>query len=453
MRVVVVGDCLLDVDVTGVATRLSPDAPVPVVDITGSVDRAGGAGLVATMLARDGFEVTLVTALGADDAAARIREVLPGVRVVTAALDGPTPVKTRVRADGHAIARLDQGGGAPVRIEIGDAELAALESAEAVVASDYGRGMLAHHRVREAIARRARTTHVVWDPHARGAEPVPGVALATPNLAEAAALSGAPVRELGAAMDAAALLRTRWRSAAVAVTLGGDGAVLSTGTELPVMVPAQHVDAADPCGAGDRLAASAAVALANGDDVRDALRRGVADASAFLRSGGVASLQRPPQPTPLPGHAAGAIAVAASTRAAGGTVVATGGCFDLLHAGHVRTLQAARGLGDCLIVCLNSDDSVRRLKGPARPIISEADRVDLLLALECVDAVLVFDEDTPSEAIRRLAPDLWVKGGDYRANDLPEAAVLAETGGRIVTVPHHPARSTSALAAALAAVS
>jgi D-beta-D-heptose 7-phosphate kinase / D-beta-D-heptose 1-phosphate adenosyltransferase len=453
MRVVVVGDCLLDVDVTGVAARLSPDAPVPVVDITGSVDRAGGAGLVATMLARDGLQVTLVTALGADDAAARIRAVLPGVHVVAAALDGPTPVKTRVRADGHAIARLDEGGGEPARITVGDAELAAIEAADVIVASDYGRGMLAERHVREAVSRRARTVPVVWDPHVRGADPVSGVTLATPNRAEAAALSGTPMGDLPTAVDAAAMLRERWDAAAVAVTLGGDGAVLSTGADLPIVVPTEHVSAADPCGAGDRLAASAAVALARGDDVRDALRRGVADAGAFLRSGGVASLQRPPEPTPLPGHAAGAIAVAASTRAAGGTVVATGGCFDLLHAGHVRTLQAARSLGDCLIVCVNSDDSVRRLKGPARPIISEADRVDLLLALECVDAVLVFDEDTPSEAIRRLTPDLWVKGGDYRANDLPEAAVLAETGGRVVTVPHHAARSTSALAAALAAVS
>ena len=148
-----------------------------------------------------------------------------------------------------------------------------------------------------------------------------------------------------------------------------------------------------------------------------------------------------------------ALIIAAATRAAGGTVVATGGCFDLLHAGHVRTLQAARLLGDCLVVCVNSDASVRRLKGGQRPIILEQDRVDLLLALECVDAVLVFDEDTPTEALRRLAPDLWVKGGDYRADDLPESAALAETGGRAVTVPYHPARSTSALAAALAAVS
>jgi rfaE bifunctional protein nucleotidyltransferase chain/domain len=146
------------------------------------------------------------------------------------------------------------------------------------------------------------------------------------------------------------------------------------------------------------------------------------------------------------------VAVAERVRAAGGTVVATGGCFDLLHAGHARTLSAARALGDCLVVLLNSDDSVRRLKGPERPILPEDDRVDLLLALECVDGVLVFGEDTPVDAIRRVRPDIWVKGGDYVAADLPEAAVIQEWGGRAVTVPFHPGRSTTKLAAALAKV-
>lgn len=453
MRVTVIGDCLLDVDVTGAAVRLSPDAPVPVVDITGSADRAGGAGLVATMLARDGVDVTLVTALGRDAAAQRLRDALPGIHLVEAQLAGPTSVKTRIRADGHAIARLDEGGGGVAPVDVDPAQLDAIERADAVVASDYGRGMLANELVRAAIERRAGAIPIVWDPHVRGAAPVGGVTLATPNRSEAAALSGAPLGGLGEAIDAARILGARWRAETIAVTLGGDGAVVCADGALPVVIPAQHVSAADPCGAGDRLAASAAVALATGEEVRDAVRRGVDDASAFLRAGGVASLELPAPPAPIPGHAAGAVAVAAHTRAAGGTVVATGGCFDLLHAGHVRTLQAARSLGDCLIVCLNSDESVRRLKGPARPIISEADRIDLLLALECVDAVLVFDEDTPTEAVRRLRPDLWVKGGDYRADDLPETLALAETGGRVVTVPHHPARSTSALAAALAAVS
>jgi D-beta-D-heptose 7-phosphate kinase/D-beta-D-heptose 1-phosphate adenosyltransferase len=136
----------------------------------------------------------------------------------------------------------------------------------------------------------------------------------------------------------------------------------------------------------------------------------------------------------------------------GGTVVATGGCFDLMHAGHARTLSAARALGDCLVVCLNSDESVRRLKGSPRPLMELDDRVDLLLALECVDAVIVFEEDTPLAAIARIEPDIWVKGGDYAAEELPETALMATWGGSTVTVPYYPGRSTTQLASALSRV-
>jgi rfaE bifunctional protein nucleotidyltransferase chain/domain len=145
--------------------------------------------------------------------------------------------------------------------------------------------------------------------------------------------------------------------------------------------------------------------------------------------------------------------LARSIRESGGKVVATGGCFDLIHAGHIRSLTAARELGDCLIVCLNSDDSVRRLKGPERPIIGQHDRAELLLAMECVDAVMVFDEDTPEAALARLRPDIWVKGGDYKGARLPEAELVESWGGRCLTVPFHPARSTTGLADALAKVS
>ena len=136
---------------------------------------------------------------------------------------------------------------------------------------------------------------------------------------------------------------------------------------------------------------------------------------------------------------------AARVRAAGGTVVATGGCFDLLHAGHVRALRAARALGDCLIVCLNSDASVRRLKGPDRPLVEQGDRAAVLAGLACVDAVAVFGEDDPRTILRALRPHVWAKGGDYAATELPEAAVLAEWGGRAVIVPYVAGRSTSGL--------
>jgi rfaE bifunctional protein nucleotidyltransferase chain/domain len=145
------------------------------------------------------------------------------------------------------------------------------------------------------------------------------------------------------------------------------------------------------------------------------------------------------------------VALAARVHAGGGTVVAAGGCFDVLHAGHVSLLQAARSLGDCLIVCLNSDESVRRLKGEGRPLNPAADRVVLLSALHCVDAVLVFAEDTPHAALHRLRPDLWVKGGDYDGQVLPETDLLSVWGGRAVTVPYLAGRSTTRLQAAEAA--
>jgi D-beta-D-heptose 7-phosphate kinase/D-beta-D-heptose 1-phosphate adenosyltransferase len=451
MRIVVVGDCLLDVDVVGSASRLGPDGPAAVVDVQETRERAGGAGLVATMLARDGVEVDLVTALGSDAAAASIVRALDGVRVHGGGLDGRTPVKTRVRADGQTVVRLDSACADLPSVQVDESRLDCLDAADAIVASDYGRGVLESPAVRARLEAVASRTPVVWDPHPRGGKPVPGVALATPNRVEASIMSGLPVTRVGEAAAAAALLREHWDAWAVAVTLGDLGAVLDDGGEVPVAVPAADVRVLDACGAGDRLASEAAVRLARGDVVREAVRCGVQRATAFLRAGGVASLEHPRIGEPTAG-APDALAVADATRAAGGTVVATGGCFDLLHAGHVRTLEAARALGDCLIVALNSDASVHRLKGDGRPIMAEQDRVDLLLALECVDAVLVFEEDTPAEAVRRIAPDLWVKGGDYEADRLPESAAVAEHGGRTVTVPYHPARSTSALAAALAAI-
>jgi rfaE bifunctional protein nucleotidyltransferase chain/domain len=140
-----------------------------------------------------------------------------------------------------------------------------------------------------------------------------------------------------------------------------------------------------------------------------------------------------------------AVDVVTAVRARGGTVVAAGGCFDLLHAGHVRLLAAARALGDCLIVCLNSDASVRRLKGQGRPVVADADRRAVLLGLAAVDAVVVFDEDTPERALAELRPDLWVKGADYAVADLPEADLLARWGGRAVVLPYLDGRSTSAM--------
>jgi rfaE bifunctional protein nucleotidyltransferase chain/domain len=181
-----------------------------------------------------------------------------------------------------------------------------------------------------------------------------------------------------------------------------------------------------------------------------AARAGVASASGFVASGGAAkwaapALRRQWLSSPSPSCAGEGRALAAAVHRQGGTVVATGGCFDLLHAGHISTLRAAREMGDCLIVCLNSDASVARLKGPTRPLVGERDRAHVLAALECVDAVMIFDEDTPHAAITELRPEVWVKGGDYGEQELPERSTVEECGGRVATVRYLDGHSTSGL--------
>jgi rfaE bifunctional protein nucleotidyltransferase chain/domain/rfaE bifunctional protein kinase chain/domain len=465
--IVVVGDALLDVDVTGDVRRVSPDAPVPVLDVVDEHVRPGGAALAALMLAADGHEVVLVTPLGDDEAADQLRAALPrAVTVLAMPHTGETPVKRRLRAGGQSLLRLDSGRhgavGAPDD-RVGEA----LASASGVLVADYGRGAAAQPELRVLLERVPRRVPVVWDPHPRGSSPVPGVALATPNLAEALQLSGvgsgSPATGdgdgggLATAAAAAAALSQTWRAGAVSVTLGARGALLSYGVGAPLVVPAPAAHAVDTCGAGDRFAAAAIAALADGAVATEAVQAAVLAAAAYVHAGGAAGLsarrqQAPATSHPGPDAAAEPAAddVVQRVRAVGGTVVATGGCFDLLHAGHVDSLRAARGLGDCLVVCLNSDASVRRLKGAGRPVVGQEDRARVLQALECVDAVLIFDEDTPEKVLRTLRPDVWAKGGDYAGAELPEAPVLAEWGGALVVLPYLRGRSTSDMVRTLA---
>jgi D-beta-D-heptose 7-phosphate kinase / D-beta-D-heptose 1-phosphate adenosyltransferase len=441
---VVVGDALLDRDLAGEAERLSPDAAVPVVERIEGRARPGGAALAAALAAADGRAVTLVTAVGDDAAGGELRALLEGagIELVDLGLQGPTPEKVRVLVGGRPVVRLDHGGRFGWPGAVTATARAAIGWASGVLVADYGRGIAALPGIREALAHAAGEAPVVWDPHPRGPDPVLGATLATPNRGEAVRFAPeVPGDGLAAVAARARALRLRWGAEAVCVTLGAGGALLDRDGAGPAAVPAPVSGPGDPCGAGDRFASRAAGLLADGAGAHDAVCRAVEAASAWVRAGGAASW-RPG------GHAAAepetdARAVAARVRRAGGTVVATGGCFDILHAGHVSMLQAARALGDCLVVCLNGDASVRRLKGPGRPVVGEADRAAVLLALGCVDAVLVFDEDTPEAALRALRPHVWAKGGDYRPEDLPEAAALAEWGGQAVILPFVAGHSTT----------
>jgi rfaE bifunctional protein nucleotidyltransferase chain/domain/rfaE bifunctional protein kinase chain/domain len=459
----VVGDSILDRDVDGSVTRVAPDAPAPVVDVASTDERPGGAALAALLLHRQGARVTLATCLGDDAAGARVRELLEGVEVVTLGVPAATRTVTRVRSGATTLVRLDTPAPPPDGALDAGGLAAALAGADAVLVADYGRGVAADAGVRAALSAAGRP--LVWDPHPRGPAPAPGTAVATPNRAEVTALTSSPRLDV-----AAGELRQAWDLPALVATDGERGAVVVDDARPPVFVPAPRAVAGDACGAGDRFAGTVALALAGGAPLVDAVGAAVHDVARWLASGGVTAEShtldrdhaRPVGELNLRdvhdhgivggehrheehdrGRSAASVRDHARRVGSGSTLVATGGCFDVLHAGHVASLEAARRLGDRLVVLLNSDASVRRLKGPSRPVNGVADRRRVLESLACVDEVVVFDEDDPRAALSRLRPDIWAKGGDYDVASLPEAALLPEWGGRVVLLPHLPDRSTT----------
>ncbi|WP_249043257.1 bifunctional heptose 7-phosphate kinase/heptose 1-phosphate adenyltransferase, partial [Georgenia thermotolerans] len=284
-HVVVVGDVVLDADVDGRVERLSPDAPVPVVDVTGRRESPGGAGLAALLCAA-GAQVTLVAPVADDAAGARLAAQLERhLTLVRLPHQGGTRTKTRIRSGGQSLVRVDDGGpGAPgdLDAEAREAVREVLAAADAVLVSDYGAGVTRDPALRDLLATAACRRPVVWDPHPRGGEPVVGATLATPNLAEARGACGedAPPDVL------AARLAAGWGVRAVCVTAGATGAFLAAAGTEAVFVPAVSAAGGDPCGAGDQFAATVTVALAGGALPSEAVERAVVDASAWVAAGG-----------------------------------------------------------------------------------------------------------------------------------------------------------------------
>jgi D-beta-D-heptose 7-phosphate kinase/D-beta-D-heptose 1-phosphate adenosyltransferase len=440
-HVVVIGDAVLDVDVTGDVDRVGPESCM-VLEARDERRRPGAAALAASFASADGADVTLVTAIGRDEAGHFLRRRLGelGLQVVDAGLDRLTPQKWRLRTADGTLLRLDRDCADPGRVSVdGSAVAAVLDEADAVLVADYGRGVA--QAVAAIVAGAAADRPVVWDPHRRGQRPPRRLDLLTPNEHEASTLQQQQQQHhqqraghgrVTPPADVASRLATSFQ-AAVAVTCGAGGAVLAEPGGARWDVPATAASG-DTCGAGDRFAARVAVERARGTDRLGAVSAGVAAASRYVATGDVVATTD-----------GDAFALAAQVRERGGRVIATGGCFDLLHAGHVQLLQSARAMGDLLVVCLNGDGSVRRLKGPGRPVVGVEDRRRVLEALGCVDAVAVFDEDTPIGVLERLRPHVFVKGGDYVGEALPERAVLERWGGRIAILPLSDGRSTTRL--------
>jgi D-beta-D-heptose 7-phosphate kinase/D-beta-D-heptose 1-phosphate adenosyltransferase len=457
IKALVIGDVMLDREIVGRVQRISPEAPVPVVSIQQQRLCAGGAGNVAASLAALGCEVTLAGCIGADPEGELLRQGLQQAGVakllLTAAADLHTICKTRVLAAGQHLLRLDQDG-CRADIERHSDTLRAqvlpqIERQQVVVLSDYEKGTLSDGLIRDAI-QRCRTLGIpcIVDPKKTDLRVYRGATILCPNLGEAERglkCSLAGDEEIGAA---ARQLRSELGLDFMLITRGADGMTLA-GDQGTTHIPARRCGARDVTGAGDTVVAVLAACLARSCDVDTACRLAALAASlAVSRSGTyvvpMAELQsayegKSPKILDWPS----AKVFLDEPRRHGQRVVFTNGCFDILHAGHLYCLERARQLGDLLVVGLNSDRSVRMLKGESRPIIDQEHRAALLAGLACVDAVVLFDEETPAELIAHLRPHVLVKGGEYSPATIPGADSVTRDGGQVITIPMMPGLSTT----------
>ena len=442
--VAVLGDVVLDRYLAGSTSRVSREAPIPVVLCEAERDNLGGAGNVVANLTGLGCGVWLAGLIGDDPEAGRVRSHLEarGAHFELFARPGRTQVKTRLLCGGQQVARFDCENPAPLDDSLVPRAVRFLEDAldegvRAVILSDYGLGFCTPALCRSVIASaRARGVPVFVDPRGRDWSRYKGASAVTPNLAELALVRGVPVPNRDRDVEAAAseVLR-RFGLGAVLVTRSSKGMTLVE-EEGTVHIAARSVEVFDVSGAGDTVIAVLAAFVASGCSLEVAARLSneaaqfvVTRAETYPISAD--ELLRELDAAPRPGAArvlsrSSAAAQCRGWKEAGCRVVFTNGCFDVLHAGHLDSLERARALGDRLIVGLNSDASVRRLKGPSRPVNASADRALLLAALRVVDCVVVFEEDTPRELLAELRPHVLVKGGDYRAEELPGREFVQE---------------------------
>ncbi len=445
---------MLDRYLFGGTERISPEAPVPVVRVRETDDRAGGAANVAVNLASLGVDTTLIGMVGKDDEAVALKAVLERQNIncrFEAVANWPTTTKTRVQSRGQQLIRLDreeQGGSG------GDALLSSLQqaskSAGAVVLSDYGKGALANVSAMIEHCRNA-SIPVFVDPKGSDFDKYRGATVLTPNQSEFESVAGvcnsddelvARARTMISELELGALLVTRSEK----------GMLLVEASDEPVFLSTRVREVFDVTGAGDTVIAVLAGALASGESMAAAAALSNLAAGLVVRKIGVASVspseiraalhQRGQGGRGLVSEVELAVMVSEAKRQ-NESIVMTNGCFDFLHAGHVAYLEEAKSLGDRLIVAVNDDESVRRLKGDDRPVNALQDRMAVLAGLAAVDWVVPFSEDTPARLIQMMLPDVLVKGGDYRTDDIAGAKDVLSNGGEVRVLAFREGHSSS----------
>jgi D-beta-D-heptose 7-phosphate kinase / D-beta-D-heptose 1-phosphate adenosyltransferase len=469
-RVLVVGDLILDRYIWGYAERISQEAPVALLRADQREHRLGGASSVATMLAALGACVQIAGVVGQDDSATLVRHILNSQGIddslVLAVSDRPTTVKERYigRAqDRHPqqMIRVDYEVRDAIATDIEEEFInrldQAIASSDIILISDYDKGVCTPRLLRQLIDKaRAAGKRVLADP-IRGSDysRYRGVHCMTPNRLEAGLATGLTIRTNDEAMIAAEKLKTELNMEASIVTLDRDGMALIDPQGQQAIHPTRQRQVYDITGAGDMVLSVIGLVLAAGGDYAEAVALGNVAGGLEVEKIGVALISRQEIISDLIEHHASGVSKIKTWAAtadecqrrqrAGQKVVFTNGCFDLLHVGHVRLLAQSAAAGDYLVVGLNSDASVKRLKGDSRPVNDEMSRAEVLAALGCVDAVAIFGEETPRELINTLRPDVLVKGGDYKPHEVVGRDEVESWGGRLVLIDIVAGHSTTSM--------
>ncbi len=466
-RVVVVGDLILDRYVTGTVDRISPEAPIQVLTVESDERRLGGAGSVAQALAVLEARATLVGVVGLDDSGAEVRRQAESHGIELLAIEDasrPTSLKTRHLARSHStpqqVLRVDREDARPISSDVEARVFAALDralaGADAALLSDYQKGFLTPAVILHVVAWGRRTGKpVVVDPKGDDFSRYAGATGIKPNRAQAAKIVGFSIPSAVEAERAADQLIARFGFDFALVTLDRDGMCLKVRDGVGTILRTAPREVFDVTGAGDMVLAVLGLALGCGASPAEAAALANVAAGLEVEKVGVVPIPRSeiaarlaeasgPRPDKIVDRPA-AVALGRRLREAGRRIVFTNGCFDVLHAGHARYLSFARAQGDVLVVGVNADDSVRRLKGPGRPVNPVGDRAEVLAALEAVDHVVVFHEDDPSKLIHEVAPDVLVKGEDWKDKGVIGREFVEGRGGRVVLAPLLPGRSTTAI--------
>ena len=445
---------MLDQYLFGATSRISPEAPVPVVHIADTDDRPGGAANVAVNLAALGSSTRLLGVVGQDGPADILESILSSSGIDCGfhrVSDRPTITKTRVQSRGQQLIRLDQENAVALTDgALTSTRAASLDGAGAVILSDYGKGALTDVTAMIAHCREAGVP-VLIDPKGRDFTKYRGASLITPNQSEFEAVAGVSGSDAELVERGMAML-VELELDALLITRSEKGMLLLEDGSEPLFLSTQAREVFDVTGAGDTVIATLAAALAAGEPLASAAALANLAAGLVVRKIGVATVTPTELRVALHQRGQGGrglvaadelIGMMAESRERGERIVMTNGCFDILHVGHVAYLEEAKSLGDRLIVAVNDDDSVRRLKGEDRPINALEDRMLVLAGLAAVDWVVPFGEDTPRDLIASLLPDALVKGGDYRPEDIAGGREVLENGGEVRVLSFRDGHSTT----------